>query len=495
MTVAPKSQTDLNGPIQRIVVVGADLLGWSAAVCLARGLRGQNVNIVVLDSPAFTHQPDTMIHASSHLFDFHKLLGIQEKSLLINGHAKLCSAAKFTDFSSIKPDYYLGCDIHYPSFHTVELHHVMSWLSEHNLSPYSLSAIAAQNNKLALPTTTADPIRAGFLPSAIIDTSHYSLFMQGAAKQLGIKTCTSEHISVHYHANNGFISHFCLSNGETLHADLVIDNSGQTSTFNSPYKASYYVDCTNYFTFDRKLTAEIHNKVPAKPFQQFIATTAGLIEVNTFANRQQITLHYSSQTHSEQAVKTLLENKFADLVKCKCESVEFGYTNKTFNNNCFAIGRAAGYLGTSPINPLILMQRSLCKLLELFPNKACLALNRDELNRRVAKDYQEALHYSLLMFAFKEDTSATQTWQLEKAKLPILLAQKITLFAESGRVASELNPLISRGTWLNLLRYKIPIRQGYDPVLDALDKAKGRLFLKHIQQQVDQACAQFNDYN
>jgi tryptophan halogenase len=487
-------KTQNNDPIQNIVIIGADIIAWCAAVGLARGLQGQQVNISVVDIPLTNTSGQSVIHATAHLFDYHRLLGIQDKHLLAKGHAKLCSATQFIDFSEQHADYFVGCEQTQASFRTVELHHILRWLDITNLQPYSLSALAAKLSLLALPTANNDPITGGFSPQVNIDNSNYLTFMQGAAQHLGVKHHKSHITDVVYNPDNGFICQLKLNNGDKLNPDLVLNNSGKENLFADIHNQQNRVDCHSLLPFDSRMVVRVNKVAQAKPYQQKIASYSGVVELNYMPNYHEGVLHYSSTTSTEVQAKAQLCKVLGEPDYLHTSKVKFGYLDKPMQKNCLAIGETAGYLGSSPISPLIFCQRSISKLLDLFPGKACLSLNSQEINRRLNQDFEQALHFTLLMHAYTEE-KVQFPWQLTLPQLPCNLQHRISLFSSSGRVSSELNPLISRDTWLTLLRYKIRIRQGYEPVLDALDKPQAMQFLQQLSQKIQQSLHHYRPYN
>ena len=492
-----------NSAIKNIVILGADIIGWCAAVGLARGLQGQQVNITVLDclnerplnQQSLTQSAnEAVIHCTAHLFDFHRLLGIQDKQLLANGSAKLCAATQLTNFSAQHSDYFIGCENTQPNFCTVELHQVLQWLEIDDISPYSLSALAAQKSLLALPANSKDEIAAGFSPSLNLDAKAYLRFMQGAASQLGVKLIKATVSDICYHSENGFIKQFALDNGTTIDADLVLDNSGPTGVLNEINQQRPYVDCATLIPFDKKISTRLNITQQAKPYQQFIATAEGIVEISFMPQFHEISLYYASTSTSDEQAQHQLRKFAPQSEPLELKQVQYAYTEQAMFKNCFALGTTAGYLGSSPFSNLILCQRSISKLLDLFPGKACLATNSAELNRRIATDYQQALDYSLLMLLYAEGQPSF-SWQLSQQQLPAILQQKITLFSSSGRVASELNPLVSRIRWLTLLKHKVLDRHGYEPVLDALDKSNARQFLLQLSLKIQQCLSHYRPYN
>ena len=490
-----------NSPIQHIAVVGADVIGWCAAVALARGLQGQNVKITVVDIAEKKQSLDQVIHASPHLFDFHKLFGIQDRQLLMSGQAKLISASQYFNFSQSLPDFFIGNDKLLPSFHSVELHQVLRWLTIDDNHSYSLSAQAAEKLLLALPTNNVGEISSSFSPSANLDAETYQWFMKGAATQLGVKLLTSPIEKVIYDEKSGFINELKLDNSELISADFILDNTGVDSVFKQLSDTRNYYDCSSYFPFDSKIHCSSEELGRAKPYQEFHANNHGWCEINFMPKYHTASLHYSSKTTSDDMAEKCLLTYLPKGHNFQKNKISPGYLKEFLQKNCLAIGNTAGYIGTSPFSQLIMMQRSISKLLELFPGKAFLPTNTAEINRRISSDYQEALNYSALMFTFLENTTVNEqnekkpfAWQLAESHLPETLQQKIALFVSSGRVSNELNPFVSRDNWINLLRSKVKNVYGYEPILDALDKDNAEIYLDKIKKQISLCLTKYREY-
>ncbi|MCF2949562.1 tryptophan 7-halogenase [Paraglaciecola aquimarina] len=497
------SASKQNLPIKNIVIVGADVIGWSAAVALARGLGGQNVNITILDTKSDHAAPNKSLHASEHIFDFHRLLGIQDKNLLMHGHMKLNLGAKFHAFNrenQAAGDFVLGCDRAMPSFCSIELHQVLAWLGLNDPEKYSISCAAINSNLLAIPTKQTGTMSASFSPSVNLDGDAYLQFMQGAAKHLAIKIVQADIKDLEQDPENGFVTQITLSSGQILDVDLLLDNSQLNPALQVLSCQRDYINCGEYLPFDSVLSGFEPTQTAASPFQQFYGVEGGWIEITTHSNLRNITLHYSSQLFQDEAAKQVILSHIPNVQGVSLTRKIARYLTKPLDKNCLTIGQAAGYLGTSPISSLVLMQRTLSKLLELFPSKLCLPQNTAELNKRILKDYQEALHYTALMIPFSEQVQENAemqrySWHLSIDQLPPELKHKVELFQSSGRIGSELNPLISRDAWLNLLKHKVKNRHAYEPVLHALDKHKAAQFIEQLGLQIEQSISRYRPYS
>lgn len=487
-----------NSPIQQIVIVGADVLGWCAAVALARGLQGQNVNITLVGENEETQPSDRVIHTSSHLFDFHRSFGIDDRQLLTHGHAKLTFSSQYINFLSRQDAFFIGEDRELPRCGNAELHQVLAWLGITEHHSYSLSAQAAEKLLLALPSNQRGRISNSFIPAVNLDAATYQWFMKGAATQLGVKFQQGTIETINHHAESGFIQSLQLTDGKVILADLVIDNNSDNKDFKALLAKRSYIDCSQYLPFDSKMNCDSDDVNQAKPYQQFHANKDGWCEINFMPKYRTANFHYLASDISDAAVREQLSAYLPNAKNFKIQQVNPGYLTEPLQGNCFVIGDAAGYLGTSPFSQLIMMQRSISKLLELFPGKACLPANTAQINRAISKDYQQALDYSVLMFSYCQQEGDNQkelfSWQCDSEQLPSELQNRIALFLSSGRVKNELNPLISRDAWINLLKHKVRGQQGYDPMVNSLDKEQANNYLLDIKKQINQSIATYRAY-
>ncbi|MGQ8366209.1 tryptophan 7-halogenase [Glaciecola sp. 1036] len=479
-----------HAPIKQVVILGGGAVGWSAAVGLARGLQGQDCQISVVDLPI---QEPELIAAGPQIFDYHKILGIQERQLLQSGHAKLSLAQAFSGFNKSSDLIFNSFDTSRPEFCSIEFHHLMNWFNLTDFADYSIPSCACKQQKLALPKVGNDPVQSSFTCGMHLNTQVYRKFMQGAANQLGVKSYSSLIDNIEQ-AENGFVTKITLQDGTSLAPDLVIDNSGYNSlvmrrTFNLNYQSHPLSSSIN-----RRIECLASTNSPALPYSTHSVLPCGWKESIQMANIHSTSVNFNQNQFSDQQVIEAIGLNFDVADKPVVSNIHIGHLTHFFYHNCVAIGEAAGYVASPSMTNLVMSQRAITKLLDLFPNKACLVANTNEYNRRVKADYSEAFDY----LAFHYQWAKKQHPKLECVQeIPTpseKLQQRIGLFESTGRVAYELNPMITRQSWLNVLQAFCAEKSGIDPLVGALDKENAKGFLNKLKQAVQQHVHSFNAY-
>lgn len=491
---------DITNPaIKNIVIIGGGVIGWSAAVGLARGLQGQNVSISLIDQEPLEA---AVMSVSPQIFDYHRILALQEKHLFQSGDAKLCLARCYQGISNSDSPVYLAYDSALPEFHSIELHQVLRWLGKTDYSPYSVPAAAAQANKLALPAKGQAGIQSNFSAGLNVNAQAYKNYMQGAAIQLGVTRHEQSIAEIKLNESNSFVSYISLTNGQRLDADLVIDNSGTNSIVMRQLYGREYLSSPTAQVINSRLQAQSFVSNTASPYSKHIACEHGWLEIIDMTNCITGILHYNNQVFSlEQAQNALRQHMATNASRLnKEEELHFtslattpGSLSQFFYKNCVAIGEAAGYVGCPSIENIVLAQRAITKLLDLFPSKTCLPANQNEYNRRVRLDFKQAQDFLQLHYFLAKTAETSGPWS-KLSELSDELAQRIALFESSSFVAYELNPMINRQSWINLFFAGLQINHSFDPLLNVLDKSEATLYLQKIAQQVVQHLQNFNQY-
>lgn len=493
-------QSSKNQAIKNIVILGADVNGWTAAMGLARGLQGQQANIVVIEDISKPSAEHSFIIASSHITDFHQTMGVNDNYLLTNGHAKLTCATRYKNWLSDLPDFFNGNNTFSPAFNSIALHHLTAYCQSAALSDYSYAAqIAIQNKRIPEPKQRTETF-GSFNTGIALNSQEYKKFIRGAALHLGVTVVSSSLKGVELDKSSGFINKIILGNDQQLAVDLVIDNSGACSKLMQDVLKVNYQDLEGILPFNTLLTVEKSTKSTqninindsgASNHSTIIANKYGWLEQVIIKDTQYTRQLCQSSAENDEVIKEwLLANLGLDLAEktnITVQRIRFGQSHQFFHKNCIVIGDAAGYYGSPSISNLVLTQRAITRLLELFPSKACFSSTVNEYNRLTTKDYDEAQEYLMLhlYLASTSEESTEYPWATTKNNLSRDLQKKIALFECYGRFEDELNAMIISPVWINLLSLCCRKTANYEPLLAGFDEKEITAFLANLKQTID----------
>jgi len=481
-----------NQAIHHVVIVGGDTIGWTAAMGLARGLQGQRVNIILInegDNQQCNLEPE-LIHTSNHVLDFHQSMGVNEPYLFAHGHGQYTCARQYQHWITEQADFFIGNDSFLSTFNGFGIHHLASLCQHKNVSDYSFAAQIAKQHK-SIPPVNERPKQLGpFNTGMIINSQGYKGFIRGAALHLGVKVINSSIEVVALDNDTGFVKQLTLTNGQQLPVDLLIDNSGSHSKIMQASLAVDYKELRDDIPFNTLFSITLPSnteKFINKHYTTITANKEGWLEHSILQGTSYYTQLCQNVGDEEH---TLIDNFLTEIGADKSAGkqinkypLRFGHSERFFHNNCIVIGHAAGYVGSPSISNLVLAQRAISRLLDLFPTKACFSSTAAEYNRLTNNDYGEAndMFMLYLYLAATNEPNSIPKWAKAKEELSANLQQKIALFEHTGRYEDQLNAMINSPTWINLLNYCCRKTKCYDPLLAALDEQQMQLHLTQLK--------------
>lgn len=461
----------MDNSIKSIVINGADVLGWTAATALARGLQGTGIQITLV---GVSETPDESLCCTPLIQDFLRNLGF-DLSYLQQTHGMLPSLGWLVELD--RKNFPISFDTYLPAFNGYELHQVVNWLKADKMADYSLASELITANAFVAPNQQVGDLRSSYELGMVFDSQKLMSFMQGAAKQLGVKHINSDLEFAQFHCNTGELDCIVLQNEQKLKADLFIDNSGNTkqlSKFTQTEQA--YTNCVG--AIDSVMKSVVTNSDKTEVYNRLQNAPAGWIETTSINNKRYYSYYYNSKEISDSLARETFTSLFAANKHpiIKVEKVKLGYNQAFWSNNLISIGKSAGHLVTSGVDQFTLSCRMLTRLLEYFPNKSNRDMVAAEFNRLTNKDFSEAKDLSdlcLLLFNLAD-----------AAEVSNRLSHIIELFTTHGRFDEQINPLMPRQYWINLL-CKAVEQFGYNPVLNGYTQESGLVFLEKINSQIN----------
>ena len=171
-----------------------------------------------------------------------------------------------------------------------------------------------------------------------------------------------------------------------------------------------------------------------------------------------------------------------------------GKRKKLWHKNCVAIGLSGGFLEPLESTSIYLIQEGITKLLELFPEEENLTICRREYNRLMDLEFERIRDFLILHYhATKRDD--TPFWDyMRKMKVPDSLAEKMTLFRETGRVVKYDYGLFLEPSWIAVYMGQGYQPLSYDPRVDFVPEDTVMQHLQGLKQLMHKTVSHMTDH-
>jgi tryptophan halogenase len=170
----------------------------------------------------------------------------------------------------------------------------------------------------------------------------------------------------------------------------------------------------------------------------------------------------------DEATSTLLQGLDGEVIGSP-RLIKFatGHRRTFWEKNCVAIGLSAGFLEPLESTSLYLIRQGISRFIALFPDASLPAVNRDEYNRWMTKDFEQVR--DLLVFHYFANAREEPFWrQCREMKIPDTLQRRLQLFAAGGRFLRYEGELFPNASWVSVMLGQGVIPKSIDPLVAAI---------------------------
>ncbi|PLR24424.1 tryptophan halogenase [Caulobacter zeae] len=440
--------------IGRIVIVGGGTAGWMSAAMLARAL-GPAAKISLVESEAIG---TVGVGEASipQLRNFNAFLGLDEDAFLRATEGTIKLGIEFVDWLHPGHRYMHAFGPVGRPLGTTPFHHY--WLDARRRGTagddfwaWSANALAARAGRFGRTPgeAGAEPLTWAFH----FDAALYARHLRTYAQARGVQRIEGRIIGVDQDGESGFLRAVALEGERRVEGDLFIDCSGFRGLLIEETLKSGYEDWRKWLPMDSAWAAPSRDDAPPVPYTRAWARDAGWQWRIPLQHRTGNGHVFSSAwTDKDAAARTLMANLEGEaLAEPRLLTFVTGRRRKSWNRNVVALGLASGFMEPLESTSIHLVQSGLARLLALFPDQGFDPLLADEFNRQTEQEYAcirdfLVLHYKATQ---REDTPF---WASRKAmEIPHSLAERMALFAGSGRVFSRDEDLFKESSWVQVL--------------------------------------------
>ncbi|MEN0035659.1 MAG: tryptophan 7-halogenase [Cellvibrio sp.] len=469
--------------INRIVILGGGMTGWTVAAALAKGLQGIQKSILLIDS-APQAVSDLQCEATTPAcVAFHQFLGISETDLLSKTGSSFLLATQFNDWSDNQQNYFLPFNDHGFMLNRIEFpqYAISRYLSGAplNFDDFSLASAAAKAGRFLHPSKQESSLFSTFNYGLNLNVTAYTDYLRDFAVCSGV-----EHIC----ADVSSFSLDAVGNIESITlADYTQFEQAASAITNGVVSGDLFIDCSGVQAalIEKALNIEWHSAEKSLP------VTHVLSHVGPVAHTQAVPSHrilktvasgwmqqISTQTQTEQ--QYFYHRNFVNAAQACAElgvdpanvtiqQLSVGRRQLFWAKNCVAIGDSAGNIGVQGAGKLHLIQSAVLRLISLFPQQLSSVFNAAEYNRLTHLEYDHIEDFHVLHNQLASTQSSVYWQQVARTKLSDRLLHKLELFKLRGLIAFYEGETFSPGVWTSLLLGNGFWPQNYDPLIRNMD--------------------------
>lgn len=465
---------DPSKKIQNIVIVGGGSAGWMTAAALSSLLPPQAVQITLIES----EQIGTIGVGEATIPDvinFNAMLGIPEQDFLraTNGTFKL--GIEFVNWGRIGEAYFHPFGPHGVDMQGIDFHQF--WMRYRQTNPtseietFSLSAIAAKQNKFAMPQNDPRSVLSQLRYAYHFDATAYARYLRSYAEQRGANRIEGKVIETTLNSETGFIDSVSLESGDVVQGDLFFDCSGFRALLMGQALGVGFTDWAHWLPCDSAQTVACERTGPLLPYTRSTAKTAGWQwRIPTQHRTGNGHIYASDHISDEDAIESLLGD-LDGRAKGAPRKIKFrtGHRDKFWEKNCIAVGLSGGFLEPLESTSLFLIQEGISKFISLFPSADMPVSVIDEYNRQLGKKFEQVRDFIILHYkATQRDDS--EFWNYcRNMSVPDSLMQKMELFREAGRIFRYEDELFTRPSWVAVMVGQNLMPKTVDPIVHSLN--------------------------
>ena len=483
--------TAIDAPIERIVVVGGGIVGWSAAVALRRRVPDVAVTIVATPPPPDA-LADRIAQTLPSTIGFHDDLGLREEDAVLRAGGVWRLGTLFDGWAEGQPPYVHAYGPCGQPFGTASFHH--HWLRAARAAtaaPFEAHAPAAALARAGrMPVPPAGPM-AEVQAALVLDVPRYRGMLEAFGRHLGVVVRDGTVASVRLRGDDGFVAALALADGGEVTADVFVDASGPRALVRSAIDAQWE-DWQPWLRCDRLVTGE-GAAAPLTALDTVSALPAGWRWRSAAVGRTLHGLCYAAEFLSEAEAQQALTAAGATMVT-PAASFRQGTRPAPWARNCVTIGDAATVIEPLDFTHLHLAQSAIDRIISMLPGRACHPLEIADYNRQASAEVMRVRDFVLAHYA---TARRPEPFWREPVALPPSLAETLALFGARGRLPFFEEETFSRDDWLAVLIGQGALPRRIDPLIDGTDAADSDRAMASYRGAIAEAvmrCPTLDDY-
>jgi tryptophan halogenase len=160
-----------------------------------------------------------------------------------------------------------------------------------------------------------------------------------------------------------------------------------------------------------------------------------------------------------------------------------------WHRNCVSIGLSSGFIEPLESTSIHLIQRSIMRLMRMFPKGDVQPSDVEEFNRQTFYELDHIRDFIILHYNLTNRTDSEFWNHVRTMDIPDSLRHRMQLFEETGRTFRANDELFAENSWTQVMLGQGIMPQSYHPIVDMMSPEEMKSFLSHITSNVDKTVA------
>jgi tryptophan halogenase len=475
-----------NSPRKKVVIAGGGTAGWMTAAAMAKTISNV-ANIVLVESDAIgtVGVGEATIPT---LVTYNRLIGVDEVEMMRMARGTFKLGIAFENWTDVGHRYIHSFGITGQDHWTAGFQHF--WKRGHDMGvakdfgDYCLELVAAEQGKFAhLPDL-------GLNYAYHIDSSAYAQFLRKMSEDGGV-TRVEGRIANVQRSENGDLKSLSLEDGTIIDGDLFIDCTGFRALLIEGALGVGYDDWTHWLPCDRAIAVQTESVGPPRPYTRSIAHDAGWRWQIPLQHRTGNGTVYSSRFMDDDTARSNLLNDIEGEMLTEPRLLRFrtGTRRAHWHRNCVSIGLSSGFIEPLESTSIHLIQRSIMRLMRMFPKGDVQPSDVEEFNRQTFYELDHIRDFIILHYNLTNRTDSEFWNHVRTMDIPDSLRHRMQLFEETGRTFRANDELFAENSWTQVMLGQGIMPQSYHPIVDMMSPEEMKSFLSHITSNVDKTVA------
>ena len=471
---------------KKVVIAGGGTAGWMTAAAMGKVLeKACDITLVESDAIGTVGVGEATIPT---LVTYNRLIGLDEAKWMsaVRGTFKLGIA--FENWTELNHRYIHSFGITGKDHWTAGFQHFWHRGRELGVAgefgDYCLELVAAEQERFAhLPDL-------GLNYAYHIDATAYAGFLRELAEQHGVRR-TEGRINEVRRNERGDLESLVLDDGSVIQGDLFIDCTGCRALLIEGALGVGYDDWTHWLPCDRAIAVQTESVRPPRPYTRSIAHKAGWRWQIPLQHRTGNGTVYCSKYLSDDEAQAKLLGDVEGKVLTDPRVIRFrtGTRRAHWHRNCIAIGLSSGFIEPLESTSIHLIQRSVMRLMQMFPRGAVHQPDIDEFNRQTFFELDHIRDFIILHYHLTNRTDTPFWRHVRSMEIPDTLAHRMQLFEETGRVFRANDELFAENSWTQVMLGQGLMPRSHHPVADVMSEEEVKRFLAYITENVNRTAA------